>query len=50
MADNVDEHVEMGLHLCYGDAGHKNFIEPTSISLLAEVFNLLLSYPYVSKN
>lgn len=31
--------VELGYHLCYGDAGHKHFIEPADASKLVEVAN-----------
>jgi hypothetical protein len=39
----VDEGVEMGFHLCYGDFGRKHFIEPKDSSLLVEVSNLIVS-------
>ena len=31
----------MGFHLCYGDAGHKHFIEPRDTRLMTEVANAL---------
>ncbi len=33
--------VEMGFHLCYGDAGHKHFTEPADTGLLVKVANAL---------
>jgi hypothetical protein len=41
LANAVDEGVEVGFHLCYGDAGHKHFIEPKDTSRLVEVANLI---------
>jgi len=41
LAAAVDDGVEMGYHLCYGDFGHKHFIEPKDSSLLVEVANLI---------
>jgi hypothetical protein len=35
----VPEDVELGYHLCYGDAGHKHFVEPEDASKLVEVAN-----------
>jgi hypothetical protein len=32
---------ELGYHLCYGDAGHKHFVEPADASKLAEVANAI---------
>ncbi|KIX93570.1 uncharacterized protein Z520_10748 [Fonsecaea multimorphosa CBS 102226] len=29
--------VELGLHLCYGDFGHKHFIEPTDMGMMVRV-------------
>ena len=29
--------IELGYHLCYGDAGHKHFVEPEDASKLVEV-------------
>jgi hypothetical protein len=37
----VPEAVELGYHLCYGDAGHKHFKEPVDASLLVTVANSL---------
>lgn len=37
----VPDAVELGIHLCYGDAGHQHFKEPDDTSLLVEVANAL---------
>ena len=39
----VDEGVELGFHLCYGDFGHKHFVEPKDTALLVEIGNAILS-------
>ena len=43
----VSEHVpvgaELGLHLCYGDPGHKHVVEPKDTGLMVELANQLLS-------
>jgi hypothetical protein len=41
LTNAVDEGVEVGFHLCYGDARHKHFIEPKDTALLVEVANLI---------
>jgi hypothetical protein len=41
LADAVDEGVQLGFHLCYGDAGHKHFIEPRDSALLVEMANAI---------
>ena len=38
----VDEGVELGFHLCYGDLGHKHFVEPKDTAFLCEVANGVL--------
>ncbi len=35
----VPPEVELGYHLCYGDAGHKHFKEPEDLSLLVTITN-----------
>jgi hypothetical protein len=35
----VPEDVELGYHLCYGDAGHKHFVEPEDTTKLVDVAN-----------
>lgn len=39
----VDEGVEMGIHLCYGDIEHKHFVEPKNARHLVEMANLIVS-------
>src|SRR5699024_3212553 len=34
LVDSVPGDVEVGVHLCYGDAGEKHFIEPTDTANL----------------
>jgi len=43
LGDSVPENVELGYHLCYGDAGHKHFIEPADTGLLVQVANGIAS-------
>ena len=43
LAGGVDEGVKMGFHLCYGDAGHKHFVEPKDMGVLVEMMNELSS-------
>jgi len=39
LIDLVPANVEAGVHLCYGDSGHKHFIEPTDTGHLVDVAN-----------
>jgi methionine synthase II (cobalamin-independent) len=39
LTEAVDEGVKMGFHLCYGDAGHKHFVEPKDIGVLVDMMN-----------
>jgi hypothetical protein len=39
LIDLVPENVEAGVHLCYGDSGHKHFIEPSDTGHLVDVAN-----------
>lgn len=39
IGERVPADVELGYHLCYGDAGHKHFKEPEDTSKLVEVAN-----------
>lgn len=39
LGNQVPEDVELGYHLCYGDAGHKHFVEPEDTSKLVDVAN-----------
>ncbi|KAH7393518.1 hypothetical protein BKA64DRAFT_89599 [Cadophora sp. MPI-SDFR-AT-0126] len=43
IARHVDPGVEMGFHLCYGDARHQHFIQPKDTSLLVEMANRISS-------
>ncbi len=38
-ADRVPGDVPVGMHLCYGDGGHRHFIEPESLALQVRVAN-----------
>lgn len=42
LAAAVNEGVELGFHLCYGDRGHKHFVEPKDTALLVEIANAIL--------
>ena len=42
-ASRVPDDVELGFHLCYGDAGEKHFFEPTDTANLAEFARRLLA-------
>jgi hypothetical protein len=42
LAAAVDEGVELGFHLCYGDIGHKHFVEPKDTSKLRAVASSIL--------
>lgn len=37
LVNSVPEDVQVGLHLCYGDSGHKHFCEPKDTGLLVQV-------------
>ncbi|MCJ1358751.1 MAG: hypothetical protein MMC33_008751 [Icmadophila ericetorum] len=37
ISNAVDKNVELGYHLCYGDLGHKHFMEPQDLGLLVEI-------------
>ena len=43
LGNAVPEAVELGYHLCYGDAGHKHFCEPQDASKLVAVANGVFS-------
>jgi hypothetical protein len=38
-ADHVPEDVPVGMHLCYGDAGHQHFKQPESLQKQVELVN-----------
>jgi hypothetical protein len=40
-AGHVPDDAELGIHLCYGDAGHRHFKEPEDTSLLVQIANAL---------
>ncbi|TFB16026.1 hypothetical protein E3V93_05050 [Microbacterium sp. 3H14] len=42
LIDAVPAGVEVGVHLCYGDAGEKHFIEPTDSATLVRYANAVL--------
>ena len=39
IGEHVPSDVEMGYHLCYGDAGHQHFVQPTDATNLVIVAN-----------
>lgn len=39
LGNQVPTDVELGYHLCYGDAGHKHFVEPEDTAKLVDVAN-----------
>lgn len=39
LGGRVPADVELGYHLCYGDAGHRHFVQPKDTALLVEVAN-----------
>jgi hypothetical protein len=39
LGNQVPVDVELGYHLCYGDAGHKHFVEPEDTTKLVDVAN-----------
>ena len=39
LGNQVPVDVELGYHLCYGDAGHKHFVEPENTTKLVDVAN-----------
>jgi len=38
----VSRDVELGYHLCYGDAGHRHFKEPADTALMVKVWNAVV--------
>lgn len=40
-ADKIPSGVELGFHLCYGDFGHKHFMNPRDLGVLTEIANRL---------
>lgn len=43
LVDAVPAGVEVGVHLCYGDAGERHFIEPTDAATLVRFTNAVIS-------
>lgn len=43
VAAAVHEDVALGFHLCYGDMGHKHFVEPRDTSLLVDIGNAIVN-------
>jgi hypothetical protein len=41
LSDHIPAEVELGWHFCYGDAGHKHFVEPRDTRLMVEIANKL---------
>lgn len=41
LGNRIPPDIELGYHLCYGDAGHKHFKEPEDTSTLVEVANAI---------
>ena len=39
LIDSVPGDVECGVHFCYGDAGHKHFLEPANTALVTKMAN-----------
>lgn len=39
LGDAVPPEVELGYHLCYGDAGHTHFVEPDDAAILTKIAN-----------
>lgn len=37
LVDAIDEDVDVGIHLCYGDSRHKHFTEPKDTGLMVDV-------------
>jgi hypothetical protein len=42
VGNRVPADVELGFHLCYGDAGHQHFTQPTDAAILVRVANALV--------
>ena len=41
--EHVPPNAELGLHLCYGDPGHKHVIEPKDTRLMVDLTNALVA-------
>jgi hypothetical protein len=43
IGNRVAADVELGYHLCYGDAGHKHFKEPADVTKMVDIANAITS-------
>jgi hypothetical protein len=41
LAERIPPDIELGFHLCYGDFGHRHFIEPKDTELMTRISNSL---------
>ena len=41
LSDHIPTEAELGWHFCYGDAGHKHFVEPRDTELMVTIANKL---------
>lgn len=41
LSDHIPPAIELGWHFCYGDAGHKHFVEPRDTGLMVDIANRL---------
>jgi hypothetical protein len=41
LSDHIPAGAELGWHFCYGDAGHKHFVEPRDTGLMVTIANKL---------
>jgi hypothetical protein len=41
LSDHIPARAELGWHFCYGDAGHKHFVEPRDTGLMVTIANKL---------
>ena len=41
LAEAINDDVQLGFHLCYGDRGHQHFVQPEDAGLLVEVASRL---------
>jgi len=45
LCDHVDDAVELGIHLCYGDTGHRHLVEPSDLGVCVAFANGITLYP-----
>ena len=50
LSDHIPMPVELGWHFCYGDAGHKHFVEPRDTKLMTDIANRLIGATRRSAN